>query len=77
MTHSCPDGTHTKLVRDGAAPIGQDADLTCPRCGYVFDAAERDRAALVLASFAASHRGPSLFVRRALASELPAKDLGR
>ena len=55
MTHSCPDGTHTKLVRD-AAPVGKAANLSCPRCGYVFDAAELARAKSVLERFAASHK---------------------
>ena len=56
MTHSCPDGKHTKLVRDAGVPVGERADMKCPRCGYVFDQAEEARAKSVLTAYAASHR---------------------
>ncbi len=53
MTHGCPDGTHTKLVRDPSVPVGKDANLSCPRCGYVYSASEHERARRVLKAYAA------------------------
>ena len=34
MSHSCPDGTHTKLVRTGPVGTTEGVTFSCPRCGY-------------------------------------------
>lgn len=69
MRHTCSDGQTARLVRDASAPVGTYAMMSCPRCGWTrHGAVIRDDAARILFS---------PFVRRALASELPAKEYGR
>jgi predicted RNA-binding Zn-ribbon protein involved in translation (DUF1610 family) len=35
MAHSCPDGTHSRLVREGPVGTMEGVTFSCPRCGYV------------------------------------------
>lgn len=69
MRHTCPDGQTSRLDRDASAPVGTYATMTCPRCGWT------RHGAVILADAAQILFSP--FVRRALAHELPAKELGR
>jgi predicted RNA-binding Zn-ribbon protein involved in translation (DUF1610 family) len=34
MMHSCPDGTHTRLVRSGPVGTMRGVRFDCPRCGW-------------------------------------------
>ena len=67
MRHTCPDGTTARLTRDPAAPVGELARHTCPRCGWSQDGVTILRNAHTIL------RSP--FVLRALAAELPTKVL--
>lgn len=40
MQHSCPDGTHTRLIRTGPVGTVDGVTYACPRCGYSQPAAQ-------------------------------------
>jgi hypothetical protein len=69
VAHTCSDGTHTRLVRDPSTPVGEYAQMSCPRCGWT-----QHGSAIVTDAFRALApivRSP--FTLRAMASQLPAK----
>lgn len=35
LAHSCPDGTHSKLVRTGPIGAVEGVTFSCPRCGMM------------------------------------------
>ena len=71
MAHTCSDGTQTRLVRDSSIPIGQYAQMSCPRCGWT-----RHGATIITDTFRAlAPMVRSPFVLRAMAAQLPAKEL--
>lgn len=71
--HRCPDGTATRLVRDPSTPIGEYGPISCPRCGWSADGGQM--AADAFRILAPMVRSP--FTLRAMAAQLPAKEVQR